>query len=100
MGSLKSAFQFPGVHIPDVKGPIIGACQCIASVRAVVATAEQKKWGWGQRGGHTQGPAGHTWTQAYALTDIPEYSFGPVRTALEAISPEDRQGWGQNRGHH
>lgn len=45
MGSLKSALQFPGVHIPDVKGPITGACQCIASVRAVVATAEQENRG-------------------------------------------------------
>lgn len=38
----------------------------------------------------------HTQAEARALPDTPEHGFGPVGTAPEAISPEDRQNRGQN----
>lgn len=34
----------------------------------------------------------YTWLYRHALPDTPEHSFGPVRTASEAIRPEDRTG--------
>lgn len=40
--------------------------------------------------GNTDSQMGYTWAEACALTDIPEHGSGPVRTALEAISTEDR----------
>jgi hypothetical protein len=43
---------------------------------------------------HKQEPDGHR----HILMNTPEHGFGPVRTTLEAISPEDRQSWGQNGG--
>lgn len=42
------------------------------------------------------GQVRHTQAEARALTDTPEHGFGPVGTAPEAISPEDRQNRGQN----
>lgn len=40
--------------------------------------------------GNTDSQMGYTWAEACALTDTPEHGSGPVRTALEAISTEDR----------
>lgn len=42
VGSSKATLQFPSVHIPDVKGSIPGTRQRIASVRAAVATEQER----------------------------------------------------------